>query len=491
MSRSLRHRLAGKVHCSPDLLSPIEVSSSLASPLSARILLPEPYSHQLRAIHIAIWPEQSLRPPERNLRGSLCQKMDNNRGRSPARGNAQHISPQPSPNLFSGPVPGVDPSVQQALTQGKFNTAANAFSNPFLPSQQQGGLQPDPNQSNYYNNQQYHQNLYQDNQFGGQDLNQSYNNGGNFMYQNENVNSDFNQNYSLNQAFDMKTQYDINAQNNVNPAELSKVSSPQDNQSPGLQLPEQQKQPSQPGSPASTNGQFFTPQHSRNVSLDPSSAYSGVSFTQHRRAPSEHSDVSSAQHSPYLAHAEMNNPGVALGHSPYLPAQQDANNAFGMESFSLGDQQPYRSPRLMPHMEGNQPGPGMDGSGLHLSQPMGIPVPDVYTTQPPQYQIQPPVVPSNHLRNTSVVSDLGQADQYAPPTINIEPAPVSRQQSFGPAGEEMEGALSPPSSSSKSLHRLSYLAYANNRYRRSEQKQIRRHIHTSTIKIKLSWTHGL
>ena len=325
---------------------------------------------------------------------------------------------------------------------------ANLYNQPFVPPHQQSGLQPDPNQTNFYDNNQYHQNIYQNNQFGGQELDQSYNNGG-FMYQGESMSNDLNQNYSLNQAFDM------NPQNNVNPAELSKGNSPQDQQSPGLQPPE--NQPSQPGSPASTNGQFYTPQHSRNASLDPTSAYSGMSFQQHRRAPSEHSDISSTNHSPYLPHAEMHNPGVDIHHSPYLPAQPDTSNAFGMESFSLGDQTSYRSPRLMPHMESTQPALGVDGSGLHLSQPMGIPVPDVYTTQPPQYQVQPPVVPSNHLRNTSIVSDLGQADQFAPPTINIEPAPVSRQQSFGPQGETAEGALSPPSSNSKSSYRAQRL----------------------------------
>lgn len=310
-----------------------------------------------------------------------------------------------------------------------------------MTSQQQGGLQPDPNQTNFFNSNQYPQNIYQDNQFGGQSLDQAYNNGG-FIYQGENMPNDYNSNYPLGQAFDMSPQ------SNVNPAELSKTSSPQDHQSPGLQPPENQV--SQPGSPASTNGQYYTPQHSRNASLDPSSAYSGVSFQQHRRAPSEHSDISSANHSPYLAHAELQNTGVEISHSPYLPAQPDTSNAFGMESFSLVDQAPYRSPRLMPHMDGGQQNLGGDGSGLHLGQSMGIPVPDVYNSQAPQYQVQPPVVPSNHIRNTSVVSDIGQADQFAPPTINIEPAPVSRQQSFGPQGEAMEGALSPPSNNRKS-----------------------------------------
>lgn len=64
--------------------------------------------------------------------------------------------------------------------------------------------------------------------------------------------------------------------------------------------------------------------------------------------------------------------------------------------------------------------------------------------QAPEYTTQPA-----HLRHQSVI-EMGQADQFAPPTINIEPAPVSRQASFGPQGENLEGALSPPNSQRKS-----------------------------------------
>jgi hypothetical protein len=243
-------------------------------------------------------------------------------------------------------------------------------------------------------------------------------------------------------------------QNNINPAELSKMSSPQDNQSPSLFPPE--NHPSQPGSPSSINGQFYTPQHSRHASLDPSSAYgdaySGVTFQQHRRAPSDHSDVSSAQHSPYLGHQELHEP-VDLGHSPFLAAQPDTKNAFGMEGFSLGDQTAYRSPRLMPHMSESQAQQGLAvNQDLTLTQPMSVPIPDIYANQPPVYQ---PVVPSNHMRHVSLLSEIGQADQFQPPTINIEPAPVSRQASFGPQGETVEGALSPPNSSSKSSPEMS------------------------------------
>ena len=53
---------------------------------------------------------------------------------------------------------------------------------------------------------------------------------------------------------------------------------------------------------------------------------------------------------------------------------------------------------------------------------------------------------SLHNRNSSAVSDMGQADQLAPPTINIEPAPVSRQASFEPENNNVQDALSPPTS---------------------------------------------
>lgn len=363
--------------------------------------------------------------------------MDSSRGRSPSRGSAQHISPQPSPHHYPTTVPGVDPSVQAALTTGKFNTA-QAFNNPFFGSDQQGVLQTNPADANYYGGNQY-QNTFQDSQFMGQTFDPTFSNN-NFMFQGENMPNEFNQSYSLNNT------YDMSPQTNINPAELSKVSSPQDNQSPGLQPPENLS--SQPPSPASTNGQFYTPQHSRHASLDPSSAYgdnyAGVTFQQHQRAPSDHSEISSASHSPYLAQADLNEPSD-LNHSPFLSAQPDTSNAFGMEGFSLGDQD-YRSPRLLPHMDASQQGLGLN-QDLTLSQPMGIPIPDVYTTQNTAY---PSTVPSNHMRNASVVSDIGRADQFAPPTINIEPAPVSRQQSFGPQGEGTEGALSPPTGNSES-----------------------------------------
>lgn len=426
-SNRLRHRPTGK-HTSE---RPFYNQSTCR-----RLLRCSPNTKGFRppAPHTLITTLPHPHPSLGSHRSGCVKKMDDTRGRSPSRGNAHHISPQPSPNQFQASVPGVDPAVQQALTSGKFNTS-QSYNYPFLDSQQQGVIQSNPTDPSFYGSNQYP--AFSDNQFGGPTFDPSFSDN-NFLYQDENMPNDFNQNYTLDST------YDMDPQTNINPAELSKVSSPQDGQSPSLFPPETH---SQPGSPASTNGQFYTPQHSRHASLDPSSAYgetfSGTNFQQHRRAPSDHSEISSAAHSPFLAHSDMHE-NSDLNHSPYLAAQSDTNNAFGMESFSLGEQASYRSPRLMPHMEAGQQGLGLN-QDMTLNQPMGIPIPDVYTTQPSAY---PSLIPSNHMRNTSVVSDIGQADQFAPPTINIEPAPVSRQQSFGPQGEAMEGALSPPSSNS-------------------------------------------
>ena len=342
------------------------------------------------------------------------------RGRSPSQGNR---SRGPSPHPYQDHVTGVDPRVQQELTAGKFNTSPH-FNDPF--QYQQPYNQPQPsfsqpqetfNQAAYHDNQLQYNQEYMYQQMQQHDMSQHG------LPQHDMSQHGLPQEYS----YGLDPGYNVNQQSNVNPADLSKVSTPQDHQSPNLLSPENHPL-SQPGSPASTNGQYYTPQHSRHTSLDPAAAYgdyTGNNFQQHRRAPSDHSDaVSSASHSPYLAQAELE---PVDSHSPYLAAQQDTSNTFGMDSFSIGDNT-YRSPRLMPSME---------GQGLGVQQEM--PQPEIYAPQ---------AIPA-HMRNQSIVSELGQADQFAPPTINIEPAPVSRVSSFGPQGEHYEGALSPPGSSGK------------------------------------------
>lgn len=342
------------------------------------------------------------------------------RGRSPLQGNR---SRGPSPHPYQEHVAGVDPSVQQALTAGKFNTSTH-FNDPF--QYQQPYSQPQNPSFSQAEDPSYNQAAYHDNHL---QYSQEY------MYQQQISQQDLShhglpQDYS----YSLDPNYNMSQQSNVNPADLSKVSTPQDHQSPNLLSPENHSSPGpQPGSPASTNGQYYTPQHSRHTSLDPAAAYgdyTGNNFQQHRRAPSDHSDaVSSASHSPYLGQVELHEP--IESHSPYLPAQQDTSNTFGMDSFSIGDNT-YRSPRLMPSMEGH---------GLGVQQDL---------TQMQQPEVYAPHAIPAHMRNQSIVSELGQADQFAPPTINIEPAPVSRVSSFGPQGKHYEGTLSPPGSSRKS-----------------------------------------
>jgi transcription factor CRZ1 len=127
-----------------------------------------------------------------------------------------------------------------------------------------------------------------------------------------------------------------------------------------------------------------------------------------------------------------------------MGAQHDSLNAFGIEDFSINDQQqaqvspghsPYMSPRLMA-----QPNQGLGmGSDFILQQGMQPlmlgPGPEIYATQP-----------EDSYRNPSIASDMGRADQFPAPTINIEMAPVSRQVSFEPETNNLGDSLSPPAS---------------------------------------------
>jgi len=78
----------------------------------------------------------------------------------------------------------------------------------------------------------------------------------------------------------------------------------------------------------------------------------------------------------------------------------------------------------------------------NLGQNNTDPGPEIYATQPEESYVE------MQNRNDSTVSDMGQADQYATPSINIEPAPVSRQASFEVEAKPFTDALLPPASKS-------------------------------------------
>ncbi|KAK2797414.1 hypothetical protein FQN50_009215 [Emmonsiellopsis sp. PD_5] len=256
----------------------------------------------------------------------------------------------------------------------------------------------------------------------------------------------------------------------INPADLSRISSPHNHTPPHL-IPPDAQSPGGPSSPASSPGAYYTPNHSRHASLDPASAaflssqphtdWQGMlgnpAFQSHRRAPSEHSDVSSAAHSPYLTHhdgfeADTNN------HSPLLAAQTDPSlyeNALGMEAFSLSEQgqhqrlspgqSPYISPRLIPQQQSIEM--GQDNSFLltqHANNQLGpTSPPDVYVTKT-EASPAPAFQPHNS------PGDMGQAAQMTPPSINVEFAPPSRNSSFGPSKPEIDmDTLSPPANRSR------------------------------------------
>jgi len=309
-------------------------------------------------------------------------------------------------------------------------------------------------QDNVYSNNQFNQNAYQNNQYNDPSLTHNLNPNDLYVGSDSMNTGDFNQDFSyLNQG------YQMNHQSNINPAELSKLSSP-DQASPGSGLlsPENQNSPGQQnGSPTIANGQYQTPQHSRHVSLDPASAYDlntmnamnamnnawqGMQFQQHRRMPSDQRSDVSSHHSPYMGHAELSD-SADPNRSPFL-YPQDNGNTYGLESVNIGDQassQPgstYVSPRLMPQQ----------GLGLDSQMPKNELASNLFANQQ-TYQMD-----AMHNRNLSSVSDMGQADQYAVPNIMIDPAPVSRQGSFGPQGETgPNDALSPPPNSSRGRNR--------------------------------------
>lgn len=87
-----------------------------------------------------------------------------------------------------------------------------------------------------------------------------------------------------------------------------------------------------------------------------------------------------------------------------------------------------------------------------MGQNTGGPGPEIYATQPEESYTD---ISPMHNRNDATVSDMGRADQYVTPSINIEPAPVSRQASFEVENENFPDALQPPTS--KTCQFLSYV----------------------------------
>ncbi|KAI9680515.1 MAG: DNA-binding transcription factor [Caeruleum heppii] len=263
----------------------------------------------------------------------------------------------------------------------------------------------------------------------------------------------------------------------INPAQLMNdipASSPTHTSPPSLSR--QQSSPGPQPSPA-MNQNAFLMQHARHTSLDPSSAaypqaqlpqdwstmVQQASFQRHRRAPSEHSDVSSSvAPSPYLAHADSFGEVDAQG-SPLLVGQPDQSSLFqdalGIDQFTLSDNNnnqprlsPGHSPHASPHLspqQGLSPISGVNAmfsSGIasngHGNGVGGLSTAELYPGQPQ--------APMGMMQVNG--SDPNNVGQMAPPEINIEFAVPS--QTSEPSRPLDDGnALSPPERSRRARMR--------------------------------------
>lgn len=407
------------------------------------------------------------------------------KNRALSRSNSPHPLPQPQ---YHDPVSSsltIDPALASVNPYSVSDPAATGpdepltFTTPYLSETTQGpGLflptsVPQPDSS--FNQGQGYSNTFQESfvaqlKSQGDDFSSLLNSDFS-MYptDNNNQNANFN-NFGL--IFDPQQQQDqqhLVGNQSINPADLSRMSSPHNPTSPPHLVPPDAVPSPRAASPASTTGAYYTPQHSRHASLDPvtaaymtsqqqqSSDWQGLlgntSFQGHRRAPSEHSDVSSVSHSPYLAQHESFD-AVDGAHSPLLIPQNDPSvygNAFGMESFSISDpnqhqgfspaHSPYISPRLTPKHQHQSELPAENSFLLaqHANTQIGPGPSDSYV---PHIDISPhPTIHSQHSPG-----DIGHTTQMAPPSINVEFAPPSRTSSFGPQHDLYNDTLSPPSS---------------------------------------------
>ncbi|CRL27181.1 Zinc finger, C2H2-type/integrase, DNA-binding [Penicillium camemberti] len=280
------------------------------------------------------------------------------------------------------------------------------------------------------------------------------------LYQNHSPNSTSTPEYDSSLLLDPQMHQRQSINQAINPADLvSPISNPSISSHPSSQ-DQQHSSPGPMSPPGSTPGAYYTPRHSRHTSLDPATAayltaqsgpdwqsvMNNVSFQGHRRAPSEVSEVSSANHSPYLSQHEFD--GIENNASPSLAPQSDPSlyeNGLGMESFTLSEQHqqgisplhsPYISPRLMPQQGGE-----MVPNNSYLSQFPSAPT-DMYGM--PQEDMM------NMGQLNNIPGDIGQASQMAPPSINVEFAPPLRNPTFDPSKSTADfDSLSPPAMRSR------------------------------------------
>ena len=397
------------------------------------------------------------------------------RGRSPSAGRVpgQRIRQSPSPAGLRNPVANINSQTFNPSTSqingggGQYNLSSTYLNAPAPPAQFSSHVLP----SNDFGEQNFgqpyqHEDLGSGLQHGPSQLNAQTNQ--QFQSDTLNVNQDFpnyHQQHSASNNFILDPQLQANGQQSdqsINPADLmSNMSSPQvmHPSPPSLMPPHAHS--SEPTSPFSNPGQHWSPSHSRQGSLDPSSALmngqqndwagllSSNSFTRHRRAPSEYSDVSSSvAPSPNVAQSEFD----GYDRSPLVqpqPENQNYTDGLNIEGFSLSDpphrtspgHSPFVSPMISP-----QPGLGaVQDSGFVLNDPKndfdGVMGAKAYARPGEQF---PQFPPEQRLGSNDFVK---QGQLVPPPEINVEFAPPNNPSQRPFEHPRIEGdydSLSPP-----------------------------------------------
>ena len=425
------------------------------------------------------------------------------RGRSPSIGRQpeQRIRHSPSPQPFPDQLSPTDTSSNSLnFTSQAFNptlSSTSGLSPSYLANNSsQPQFQPHVLPSNDFSDQGLTQTYQQDNfdsgmqhgasplstQHSGQQFQPNMLNTNNNNFGGEFTQPGFNDKPS--QYFDgvlLDPQLSLNTQQqdqSINPADImSNMSSPQNIQPTPPNLLPPNAQHSEPTSPFTNPGQQWSPNHSRQASLDPQAAFTngnqssqpewnmmqGPQFQRHRRAPSEHSDLghsdvsSSVAPSPFMAQPD-NFDNFDQQASPMMRPQQENqtyDGSLGIESFTLSDPQNQRnSPRHSPFvspMMSPQPGLGAAQDSNFMLQPEmqnnfnngGSPR-DTFPNPTEQFPQFPP-----EARLGS--NDYGQADAMAPPEINVEFAGPQPSVMERPRYESEFDALSPPDRSKKHL----------------------------------------
>jgi hypothetical protein len=205
--------------------------------------------------------------------------------------------------------------------------------------------------------------------------------------------------------------------------------------------------------------------HSRNTSLDPSSAAfpmhgnewgASAAFQGHRRTLSDaHSDISSAQHSPFMPPAD--NFDQPLEHSPHLGTQDPGmfQEVLPIGQISISESaQPYISPAPSPHISPRLPPTQYSPQPFHVDnfmlQQNMQPMPNQYSDPMNHMNVNaypsPGQEPFPNMNRGSV--DL-QGSNHPTPDIKIQLVAPSRQTTFEPANSNVHDsqALSPPEKS--------------------------------------------